>query len=302
MLSEDHTLNKLNRAIDRFCILHPNFGIPNLMLYIAIANVVVGLFCNLSPAGAGLVSLFTYSINGVLHGQIWRLVTFVFIPLDTSPFFLLLTSYFYYWIGSTLERQWGTAKFTIYYFSGVALTVIGFTLSCLLMGNPYLSIGSTYYINLAMFFAFAVLYPEARVLLFFFIPVRMKILAIIDACLFAYDIFAYIARGNFAGAILPVVALLNFVIFFWPEFLAFLKLENRRSKQAAHFHNTVRTQQRVEETQQQSQGFHRRCCVCGRTDASNPELEFRYCSKCAGYHCFCSDHLFSHIHFTDEQP
>ena len=295
-------MNKLNRAIDRFCILHPNFGIPNLMLYIAIANVAVGLFCNLSPTGANLVSLFTFSISGVLHGQIWRLVTFVFIPLDTSPFFLLLTSYFYYWIGSTLERQWGTAKFTIYYVSGVALTVIGFTLSCLLMGNPYLSIGSTYYINLAMFFAFAVLYPEARVLLFFFIPIRMKILAIIDACLFAFDIFSYIAQGNFAGAILPVVALLNFVIFFWPEFLAFLKLENRRSKQAAHFHNTVRTQQRVQETQQQSQLFHRRCCVCGRTDATNPELEFRYCSKCAGYHCFCSDHLFSHIHFTDEQP
>ena len=295
-------MNKLNRAINRFCILHPNFGIPNLMLYIAIANVAVGLFCNLSPAGANLVSLFTYSISSVLHGQVWRLITFVFIPLDTSPFFLLLTSYFYYWIGSTLERQWGTAKFTIYYFSGVALTVIGFTISCLLMGAPYLSIGSTYYINLAMFFAFAVLYPEARVLLFFFIPIRMKILAIIDACLFAYETFFYLVQGNFAGAILPVVALLNFVILFWPEFRAFLKLENRRSKQATHFHNTVRTQQRVEETQHKEQGFHRRCCVCGRTDASNPELEFRYCSKCAGYHCFCSDHLFSHIHFTDEQP
>lgn len=295
-------MKRLNRAIDRFCILHPNFGIPNLMLYIVIANVATYLLSGFSSAGSGIYALFSYSVSGIMQGQIWRLITFVFIPMDSSPFFLLITCYFYYWIGSVLERQWGTAKFTIYYLSGVFLTVLGFTLACLITGSTGASIGGTYYINLAMFFAFAVLYPEARVLLFFFIPVRMKILAIIDACLFAFDIFSFLAAGNFAGAILPIVALLNFVVFFWPEMLAFLKLERHQTKQAAHFHNTVRAQQRQEQNVQQAQGYHRKCCVCGRTDASDPELEFRYCSKCAGYHCFCSEHLFSHVHFTDEQP
>ena len=116
-------MNKLNRAIDRFCILHPNFGIPNLMLYVVIGNVVLGLLSNFSSGN--FLSFFSYTLSGLLHGQVWRLITFVLIPESTSPFYLLITCYFYYWIGSTLERQWGTAKFTTYYLSGMLLTVLG---------------------------------------------------------------------------------------------------------------------------------------------------------------------------------
>lgn len=295
-------MNKLNRAIDRFCILHPNFGIPNLMLYVVIGNVAVYLLASFSSAGMGVYSLLAFHLSGLMHGQIWRLVSFIFVPNVGGTFALLISCYFYYWIGSVLERQWGTAKFTVYYVSGMLPTMLGTAIVSLAYGNLSIPLYGTYYINLAMFFAFAVLYPETRVLLFFIIPVRMKILAIIDACLFAFDIFSYLAAGNIAGAILPVIALMNFAIFFWPELCSFLKREQRQSKQAAHFHNTVRAQQRQEQTAQQTQGFHRKCCVCGRTDVSNPELEFRYCSKCAGYRCFCSEHLFSHVHFTDEQP
>ena len=115
-------------------------------------------------------------------------------------------------------------------------------------------------------------------------------------------VFRYISAGVGYYAILPVVALLNFVIFFWPELTRFFQLERHQSKQASHFHNTVRNQQRQEQYQQQTQGFRHKCAVCGRTDVTNPELQFRYCSKCAGYHCFCSDHIFNHVHFTDEQP
>ena len=116
-------MKKLNQAIDRFCILHPNFGIPNLMLYVVIGNVVLGLLSNFS--NGSFLSFFSYTLSGLLHGQVWRLVTFVLIPESTSPFYLLITCYFYYWIGSTLERQWGTAKFTTYYLSGMLLTVVG---------------------------------------------------------------------------------------------------------------------------------------------------------------------------------
>lgn len=302
MLSEDSTLNKLNRAIDRFCILHPNFGIPNLMLYIVIGNIAVYLLARLSPAGGDVLSLLAFHLSGLMRGQVWRLVTFVFVPNVGGAFSLLISCYFYYWIGSVLERQWGTAKFTIYYVSGMLLSMLGTAIVSLAYSNLLIPLYGTYYINLAMFFAFAVLYPETQVLLFFIIPIRMKILAIIDACLFAFDIFYSLTAGNIAGAVLPIIALMNFAIFFWPEVCSFLKLERRQTKQASHFHNTVRAQQHKEKTIQQSQGFHRKCCVCGRTDASNPELEFRYCSKCTGYHCFCSEHLFSHVHFTDEQP
>ena len=93
-------LKKLNQAIDRFCILHPNFGIPNLMLYVVIGNVVLGLLSGFSTGN--FLSFFSFTLDGLLHGQIWRLITFVLIPESTSPFYLLITCYFYYWIGSAL--------------------------------------------------------------------------------------------------------------------------------------------------------------------------------------------------------
>ena len=164
-------MKKLNQAIDRFCILHPNFGIPNLMLYVVIGNVVLGLLSNFS--NGNFLSFFSYTLSGLLHGQVWRLITFVLIPESTSPFYLLITCYFYYWIGSTLERQWGTAKFTTYYLSGMLLTVLGASIVSLITGYNIPVYGANY-VNFAMFMAFALLYPDTQVLLFFFFPIRMK--------------------------------------------------------------------------------------------------------------------------------
>ena len=63
-------LKKLNQAIDRFCILHPNFGIPNLMLYVVIGNVVLGLLSNFSSGN--FLGFFSYTLSGLLHGQVIR--------------------------------------------------------------------------------------------------------------------------------------------------------------------------------------------------------------------------------------
>ena len=177
------------------------------------------------------------------------------------------------------------------------LTALGAVITSLITGYDWQVAGATY-VNLAMFFAFATLYPDAQVLLFFFIPVKIKWMAILDACYFAYIIFFCAVGRYWIGVVLPLVALLNFFVFFAPELGRFAKREQTRTKQAAHFHNTVRQTQR----EQQSQGYRHKCAVCGRTDVTNPELQFRYCSKCAGYHCFCSDHIFNHVHFTDENP
>lgn len=291
-------MNSLRRRIDRFCVLHPNFGIPNLMLYIVVGNIafyLLSLFSTLD--GGSFYSILSFSWAGLKQGQLWRLLSFSFLPTDTRPFWLLVSCYFYYWIGSTLEREWGTAKFTIYYLSGVLLTALGAVITSLITGYDWQVAGATY-VNFAMFFAFATLYPDAQVLLFFFIPVKIKWMAILDACYFAYIIFFCAVSRYWIGVVLPLVALLNFFVFFAPELGRFAKREQTRTKQAAHFHNTVRQTQR----EQQSQGYRHKCAVCGRTDVTNPELQFRYCSKCAGYHCFCSDHIFNHVHFTDENP
>ena len=292
-------MKKLYDGVQRFCAAHPRFGIPNLMRVIVIGNAAVYILSMLTMyTNPAALDFLKFNLNGLLHGEIWRIVTFIFYPSASSPLMLIISLYFYYWIGSTLEQQWGTAKFNLYYFSGMLLTVIGAILASLITGNSFISVAGTTYVNLSMFFAFATLYPDAQVLLFFFIPVKIKWMAILDACYFAYIIFFCAASRYWIGVVLPLVALLNFFVFFAPEIGRFAKREQTRTKQAAHFHNAVRQTQR----EQQSQGYRHKCAVCGRTDVTNPELQFRYCSKCAGYHCFCSDHIFNHVHFTDENP
>ena len=292
-------MKKLYDGVQRFCAAHPRFGIPNLMRVIVIGNAAVYILSMLTMyTNPAALDFLKFNLNGLLHGEIWRIVTFIFYPSASSPLMLIISLYFYYWIGSTLEQQWGTAKFNLYYFSGMLLTVIGAILASLIIGNSFISVAGTTYVNLSMFFAFATLYPDAQVLLFFFIPVKIKWMAILDACYFAYIIFFCAASRYWIGVVLPLVALLNFFVFFAPEIGRFAKREQTRTKQAAHFHNAVRQTQR----EQQSQGYRHKCAVCGRTDVTNPELQFRYCSKCAGYHCFCSDHIFNHVHFTDENP
>lgn len=289
-------MKQLRRSIDRFCVLHPNFGIPGLMRFIIAGNVLVFLLNSFSRT-AGVYALLSFHFGAVLQGQVWRIFTFPFVPNDSSAFYLLISCYFYYWIGSTLEREWGQAKFTIYYASGIVLTMLGAILAYFLPGGmAYAVVAGTMYVNLAMFFAFAMLYPNAQVLLFFIIPIKMKWLAILDGLLFAADILASIGSGHYVGAITAVMALLNFFVFFMPDLEQFVKTENTRARQASHFHR-ANAQARNE---QKAQGFRHKCTVCGKTDTYHPQLQFRYCSKCAGYHCYCADHIFNHVHFTDE--
>lgn len=291
-------MKNLYDGVQRFCAAHPRFGIPNLMRVIVIGNVAVYVLMLLTQANdANALSFLTFNLNALLHGEVWRLVTFVFVPAYSSPFALLISLYFYYWIGSTLERQWGTAKFNLYYISGALLTVLGVVLASLITGNPYLTAAGTGYVNLSMFFAFAFLFPDTTVLLFFILPVKMKWLAYLDGALFAFDIIKAIGAHNWAGVVLPIVALLNFAVFIWPE-VHYLKerAKYQNSRKTVQF----RQAQQQQAKQAQQQGYRHKCAVCGRTDTDYPDLQFRYCSKCVGYHCFCQDHIFNHVHFTEE--
>ena len=290
-------MKKLMNAVDRFCYRHPRFGIPNLMLYIVIANAIVWVFSLMDTTNT-LSGLLMFSPYHILHGQVWRLVTFALMP-HTTGFLALIAFYFYYFIGSTIERQWGSGKFTIYVLSGVVLTVIyGFVLYFANGGGELVSayIGSfvsAYYIYLSMFFTFATLYPDMQVLLFFIIPVKMKWLGILDAALFLYDV---IRIQPFAFKFLPVVAVLNYLIFCGDWLFAYFRPASRRQRRnTVNFRNEVRRMQ----YEQKTKPYNRRCEVCGRTDTDHPELEFRYCSRCAGYHCFCIDHINNHRHFTE---
>ena len=287
-------MKKIYDAVDRFCARHPRFGIPDLMRWIVIGNVAVYVLMLLTMrADANALSFLYLDGSKVLRGEIWRIVTFIFVPAGSSPLWLAISLYFYYWIGTSLERQWGTARFNLYYWSGVLLTAIVTIVASAISGTGY-PVGGTEYVNLSMFLAFAFLFPDTRLLLFFFIPVKIKWLAWLDIVVFVIGIIQSLLAGSWLGAILPVVALLNFLVFIWPAIDAFIRQQKyRHHPQTVNFKKAVRQQQ-------QQRGYHHKCAVCGRTDTDYPDLQFRYCSKCAGYRCFCQDHIFSHVHFTEE--
>ena len=285
-------MKKLYDAADRFCARHPRFGIPDLMRWIVIGNVVVYVLMLLTMrTDANAVSFLYLNGSKVLHGELWRIVTFIFVPTSSSPFWLAISLYFYYWIGSSLERQWGTARFNLYYWSGVLLTVIATLAASAISGVGY-SVGGTEYVNLSMFLAFAFLYPDTQLLLFFFIPVKIKWLAWLDIAVFVIGIVQSLLAGSWLGAILPVVALLNFLVFIWPAIDAFIQRRKyQHAPQTVNFKKAVRQQQ-------QQKGYHHKCAVCGRTDLDDPELVFRFCSKCEGDYEYCQDHLYTHKHVT----
>ncbi len=270
-------------SIERFCAQHPHFGIPSLIKYITIANVVFWLLGAIMP---GFLSYLTFNPALILRGQIWRIFTFALYPPSTGVL-AFIAFYFYYLIGNTLEHYWGTPQFNIYFFSGIILTVVYGFIMYFVMGTGFNLTAE--YIYLSMFFSFAVLCPDMQVLLFYIIPIKMKYLAYLNAALFIYSVFS----TPFPANLLPLVAVINFFIFCGGDL--FSRIPKRPSANTVNFR---RESARIKREQQANLYTHK-CAVCGRTDADHPELEFRYCSKCAGYHCFCQDHIYNHIHFKE---
>ncbi len=295
-------MKAIDRAVTKFCYKHPNFGIRNLMIYLVAGSGIVYVFAMMDTTGT-LLSYISFNPRLILRGQVWRLLTFVFMPSSSGPFWEIVALYFYYFIGSNLERNWGSGRFTIYYFSGVLLNVVfGFisyyaasaaltapSIAELLVG----SMMTSQYLNLSMFFAFASIWPDAIVRIFFFIPIKMKWAAWLDAAVFAAGIIGNMPAFPFN--LLPVIGILNFFLFCWGNLRINLRRDRSYSKTRGEFRNAVHRSQNEERVQ----GYRHKCEVCGRTDVSDPDLEFRYCSRCQGYHCYCVDHINNHIHHTE---
>lgn len=289
-------MRAMQQWLDCFCYRHPKLSIPGLMKYIIIGNVLVYILDMFSTTGTGVASaLLSFSASAIAQGQVWRLVTFIFVPYFSRNIFLFaITLYFYYFIGTALEREWGAGKFTVFYLFGVILNIlVGF-----LAGTA-----SMYYVNMSMFFAFATLYPDLQFLLFFLIPVKAKWLAWFDGAYFAVVVLRYLFAGHFLVALLPIAAIFNYVLFFAADIsdqLSYFK--QRAGYQAKARQNNRRTGPKTinfhdaKEHVKQKQGYLHKCAVCGKTDVTDPNMEFRYCSKCNGYYCYCSDHINNHVH------
>ena len=260
------------------------------MMYIVIGNIAVYLLDNFS--GGACSAMLAFIPAGILRGQLWRVVTFIFVPASGyNLIFFALFLYMYYFIGNMLEREWGSVKFTVYYGIGVlANIVVGLVLSVLYGANYAWSVVSVDYLNMSLFFAFAALYPDLQFLLFFIIPVKAKWLAWIDAAFFALSIATSLLNLSWTGVVLPLVAIANFLLFFWEDAARiFGRVKHQHSRQTINFKKATRDVKK-------EKGYLHKCAVCGITDADDPDMEFRYCSKCNGYYCYCMNHINNHVH------
>jgi len=277
------------------------YAINNLTLYI-IVLYVIGYVIKLMPNGAVIQYYLTLNPHLILHGQIWRLVSWVLIPPTALSIWLLITLYLYYYIGTTMERTVGTFRYNVFIFGGMLFMIIaafisyGFVL--LTSGGDTASVAakmmyysgyfSTYYVQEMVFLSFAISYPEIQLLLMFIIPVKVKYLGILYA---AYMGFEAIFTGVIGGDI-PVL----FVILFQFINLGLFYISTGRA-----FHFKPSESHRRKEFQQHvrmaPKGITRhKCAVCGRSESDDPNLEFRFCSKCNGNYEYCQDHLFTHQH------
>ncbi len=280
-------MKSIDTLLDRFCYKHPRLGIPNLMLIISVGNVIVlllDMFSNYSFSG-----WLRFVPAAIFHGQVWRLVTFVFVPVNYNLLWFFFSVLLYYSIGRSLEQAWGTTKFTVYYSLGVILNVV-YGLIMGLLGYGMYETANMYYLNMSLFLAYATLYPDATFLIYFIIPVKAKWLAWLDGAFLALAVVGNLIGRNLPMALLPIIAVLNYLLFFWSDLTALLgRTRHRASRQTVNFKHATRQAQ-------QHRGYIHKCAVCGKTDTDFPNEEFRYCSKCNGYYCYCSEHINHHVH------
>lgn len=278
-------LNKMERQYGRYAI-------HNLTKYMigcyAIGYILVYLG---QMFGANFFQYLLLSPYHIMHGQIWRIVSWILIPPSSSNIiFVLIMLSFYYYLGTALERTWGAFRYNVYILGGMLCTVIGAFILYFISGpNEMFSLingmsFSTYYINLSIFLAFAMNYPDMEVLFMMIIPIKIKYLALLDVAYLLYDLI----RGGWGTRTVIVASLLNFIIYF-------LMTRNYRRISPQEIHRKQQFKKAVH-PQMTPGGTRHKCAVCGRTEKDGEHLEFRYCSKCNGNYEYCQDHLFTHQH------
>ncbi len=307
-------LTKLEKKIGKYAI-------PNLTLYLIICYAFGYLIQIVNSDFLRYLTLDPYKI---FHGQVWRLLTWVVVPPGSISIFTLIMLYFYFSIGATLERTWGTFRYNVYLIGGMLLTVIGavlFYLVCQIPGIKeamleaamHYDLGSadqiagiwevvsssfsTYYVSMSIILAFAATFPDVRVLIMFILPIKIKVLGIIYGIMLGVEFLqcvvgalraedALMACISAGQGVAMLFSMLAFVLFFVTTRSSFRTPKQR--KRAKEFEQKMRPQP--------SQVSKHKCAICGRTERQFPDLEFRFCSKCNGNYEYCQDHIYTHKH------
>lgn len=270
------------------------YAIKNLS-FVLVVCYAVGYVLRIMDRSDTLIFFLSLDPYAILHGQVWRLVTWILIPPPSGNiFFTLIMLYFYCSIGTTLERTWGTYRYNVYLLQGMVFTIAG---SFLFLAFQYVFNGnnvteydflfsslyfSTYYINMSIFLAFAATFPDVEVLLMFIIPIKVKWLGMIYGVMLLFEFLQSGVDRKFAIA----ASLLNFIVFFVTS-RNMMHLNPKQIHRRQEFKRDVRRNTGVTK---------HKCAICGRTEVDSPDLQFRFCSKCDGNYEYCEEHLYTHTH------
>jgi len=306
-------LKNLRTRFERFCFRNRNKGIPNLMLYITLGNAIV-IIMSMINGGGILYELLCFDKGKILQGQVWRLVTYVFTQSGNGIIELLFL-YFFYMLGRFVEGSMGTFKFNLFYLSGVIFMDVFAMIFSPIIPEGKITIDEynylksvipvyyqmAYYLHLSLILTFATLHPDSHFMLFMIIPIKAWVIALIYLLLEAISVFnlSY-PTMFFPHNLFPLVALGNYLLFMGSDLknlipLSWRRKATRKTKQPKKT-GTVPFPSGNSRQSGTTEVYTHRCTVCGRTDVSHPELEFRYCSRCQGYHCYCEDHISNHTH------
>ena len=279
-------LGKMERKFGRYAI-------PNIMKYLIVLYAGGYFLYMINPMF--YLNYLVLDWGAVLHGQIWRLLTFLMQPPSASIFMVALLLYIYYMIGMQLENALGTFRFNFYLLTGIVLHIVASLIVYLTTGMVISP--SVEYLNLSFFFVFAMLFPDAQFLLFFAIPIKGKWIALIDGFYFLWAIispFLPAYKGTGYGAMMAALASILNVLIFYLLSRNMHAYSPKEVKRRRDYQRKVQQAQKPEHVYEN--GARHKCAVCGRTELDDPNLEFRYCSKCNGNYEYCQDHLFTHQH------
>ena len=277
------------RQFELYCYKNRNKGISNLMLYISLGSALVYVMSEMS-GNYLLYNLLYFDRQRILQGEIWRLITYPLTYRVNNLLLMAVSLFVYHSLGQAMESIWGTLRFNLFYLTGVLMMDV----YCMIFGGT----ASVTYLNLSLFLSYATLFPDAQFLLFFIIPVKAWIFALFDLVIVLLDLLTL----PFPYNLFSVISLANYFLFFGKDVINVLPPSWRiRAKAGFHKQSSQRPKVIPFDAAHSSKpapqaNYTHRCTVCGRTDVSNPELEFRYCSRCKGYYCYCQDHISNHSH------
>lgn len=318
-------LNKMEHKYGRYAIRN----LPLIMIIFLVAGYTLRM---LYPE---LLNYLAFSPELICRGQVWRLISWVLMPPTSLDIFTVIMLFFYYWIARTLAAAWGDFMFNIYMIGGVAITDVGMLIAYVILKSQNTAMArlnimvmpqtvTTYYILTSILLAFALTYPDMQVLLYFLIPVKMSWMGILYGVFLVYDFYK-------ASMAVPRLMMLLSVANFAVYYLATRNLRRispaeilRRTKYRSAVNRqkggqfSVFGKDRGEApakagagaagktkpsfTKIYPDGARHRCTVCGRTERDDPNLEFRFCSRCEGNYEYCQDHLFTHQHIKNGVP